>query len=120
MKTLKEQLAELYDGHKLHGERIQKLENVVPKYPRIRIPNYTDELLSVRKSVDAFLNSGQQKNMAETMLQIREMVSRMPRVVQVRHHHHFEKMTRRVIIAFLVLGMLLGLSIWLAYYFYKH
>lgn len=120
MKSQKEQLAEIYKGLKSNGERLQRLENAVPKYPRIRIPDYTDELLSVQKSIDSFLRSGHQKNMADIMLQIRELVSRMPHVVHVRHHHHFERLTKRVITAFLVLVLLLGISIWLAYYFYKH
>lgn len=120
MKSKKEQLYELYEGLKLNSERIGRLENTFPKYPRIRIPDYTDELRLVRRSIDAFLHSGQQQEMSDIMLQIRELVSRMPHVVHVRHHHHFAKLTKRVISAFLILVMLLGLSIWLAYYFYKH
>lgn len=120
MKSREEQIAQIYEELKMNSERKGRLGDTIPKYPRIRMPDYTDELRLMRRSVDAFLQSGQQQDMADILLQISELVSRMPHVVYVRHHHHFGKLTKRVIFAFLILVMLLGLSIWLAYYFYKH
>lgn len=120
MKTQQEQLDEFHESLKSHGERLARLENIIPKYPKIRIPDYTSDLNAVRKSVDAFLQSSHQENMKEIMFQIRQMVAAMPEAVQVRHHHHFARLTKRVIIVFSILVVLLCLAIWLAYYFYRH
>ena len=120
MKTQQEQLGEFHESLKSHGERLSRLENIIPKYPKIRIPDYTRDLNAVRKSLDAFLQSSHQTDMKDIMLQIRQLVAAMPKVVQVRHHHHFARLTKRVIIAFSILIVLLCLATWLAYYFYRH
>ncbi|WP_113662377.1 hypothetical protein [Pedobacter nanyangensis] len=120
MKTQQEQLGEFRESLKSHGERLSRLENIIPKYPKIRIPDYTSDLHAVRKSVDTFLQSNHQENMKEIMLQIRQLVAAMPEVVRVRHHHHFARLTKRVIIVFSILIVLLCLAIGLTYYFYRH
>ncbi|WP_316735458.1 hypothetical protein [Pedobacter aquatilis] len=110
----------ILDTQRLHELRIKKLEQDVPDYPKISIPDYSNDLKLTRKAIESFLDSGCQKQMEVSMQKIRELVSRMPHIVKVEHHHHFAKPTRRVVTAFTVLSLLLAFTIWLAYYFYKH
>jgi hypothetical protein len=120
MSIQKEQLKFFQEIQSQLELRISDLERKVPEYPRIRIPDYSNDLKLARRSIESFLATGYQKQMAQTMEQIRQLVESMPPVVVVQHHHHFAKLTKRVIVAFLVLIVLLSLAIWLAYYFYSH
>lgn len=120
MNIKKEQLKIFQEVQSQFELRISNLERKVPEYPRIRIPDYSNDLKLARRSIESFLAAGYQKQMAQTMVQIRQLVESMPPVVAVQHHHHFAKLTKRVIVAFLVLIALLTLAIWLAYYFYNH
>lgn len=120
MSIQKEQLKIFQEIQSQLELRISDLERKVPEYPRIRIPDYSHDLKLARWSIESFLATGYQKQMAQTMEQIRQLVESMPPVVVVQHHHHFAKLTKRVIVAFLVLIALLSLAIWLAYYFYSH
>ncbi|WP_162796046.1 hypothetical protein [Pedobacter nanyangensis] len=120
MSIQKEQLKIFKEIQSQLELRISDLERKVPEYPRIRIPDYSNDLKLARRSIESFLTAGYQKQMAQTVEQIRQLVESMPPVVVVQHHHHFAKLTKRVVVAFTVLIALLGLAIWVAYYFYKH
>jgi len=120
MSTEQQQIEKIFKTQEIQAERIELLEARVPEYPTLRVPDYTGDLQMVRQSIERFLASNHQKNMDDTMLQIRGIVSRIPNTINVKNHHHFAKATKRVVIAFLVLITCLGFTIWLAYYFYKH
>jgi hypothetical protein len=120
MLSEKEQIASLYQRQRTLEEKLQILEARGPEYPILKVPDYTSDLCEVKKSVDRFLNSSHQKNMDETFVMIKGLVSRIPDTIHVQNHHHFAKLTGRVILAFTVLVICLVFSTWLAYYFYKH
>lgn len=120
MSKQQEQIEAICKTQKIQEEKIRLLEARVPEYPKLRVPDYTHDLRTVRQSIDRFLASPHQKNMDNTMMQIREIISRIPHTIHVQHHHHFAKLTKRVTIVFLILICCLGFTIWLAYYFYKH
>ncbi len=120
MSIQKEQLKIFQEVQSQLELRVRNLERKVSEYPRIRIPDYSNDLKLARRSIESFLAAGYQKQMAQTMEQIRQLVESMPPVVVVQYHHHFAKLTKRVVVAFSVLIALLGIAIWLAYYFYKH
>lgn len=120
MSEEQQQIETILKTQKIHAERIKLLEARVPEYPKLRVPDYTSDLQMLRQSIERFLASNHQKNMDDTMLQIREIVSHIPNTINVKNHHHFAKANKRVVIAFLVLITCLAFTIWLAYYFYKH
>jgi hypothetical protein len=103
-----------------HEERLKVLERRIPNYPTFSVPDYTDELKMVGRKIDTFLNSNHQKNIDNSAKEIKAIVSRIPHVMHIQHHHHFAKLTARVVTAFLILILILAGVSWLAYYFYKH
>jgi len=120
MLSEKEQIASLYQRQRTLEEKLQILEAREPEYPILKVPDYTSDLREVKKSVDRFLNSSHQKNMDKTFVMIKGLVSRIPDTIHVQNHHHFAKLTGRVILAFTVLVICFVFTTWLAYYFYKH
>lgn len=120
MLSEKEQIASLYQRQRTLEEKLKILEAKGAEYPILKVPDYTSDLREVKKSLDRFLNSSHQKNLDETFRMIKDLVSRIPYTIHVQNHHHFAKLTRRVIIAFTVLVICLVFTAWLAYYFYKH
>lgn len=117
--TTDEKIEALGNVQKTLCEKIKVLEDQAPEYPKIRIPDYTHDLKSVYKVVNDFLGSNHQRKMDSAMQEIKEIVRRMPHVIQIQHHHHFAKLTGRVITAFLILIGCLSLAVWLAIHYYQ-
>lgn len=87
----------------------------VPEYPKIYIPDYTRELKFQNKLVQEFLKSDHQQQIDASVQRIESKIDSMPKVIPVRHHHHFEIRS----VAFLVTFGLMLLSFVTAYFFYN-
>lgn len=90
-------------------------QSFVPEYPKIYIPDYTRELKFLNKQVQEFLKSDHQQQIDASMQRIESKIDSMPKVIPVRHHHHFEIRS----VAFLVTFGLMLLSFVTAYFFYN-
>lgn len=64
-------------------------QSFVPEYPKIYIPDYTRELKFLNKQVQEFLKSDHQQQI-DVSVQIESKIDSMPKVIPIKHHHHFE------------------------------
>lgn len=106
----------LKDHDQVNTEPVKKDKPIaedIPEYPKIYIPDYTQELKFLNKQVQVFIQSDHQQRIGAVMKNIEQKVSSIPKVIPVKHHHHFELKSRVVIIMICLLAIATTTSVFL-------
>lgn len=80
-------------------------QNYEPVYPRIYIPDYTDEFKFLNRQIQQFLESDHYQVLNATALRVEKYAKSIPLVLDVKNHHHFEWGSKTLM--FLIIGCVL-------------
>lgn len=117
MKSIEQKLEVMEEVQENLLEKLKHLEEQVPEYPKIQIPDYTPELKFLYKQVQAFIQSDHHQKLNSTVHDIEVILDRIPKVMTVKNHHHFELKSKTVSIIFLIMVTGLAISIFFAIHF---
>jgi len=104
------------DHDQVHADPVKKEKRVsgdIPEYPKIYIPDYTQELKFLYKQVQVFIQSDHQQRIDAAMKNIEQKVNSIPKVIPVKHHHHFEFQSRVAIVMICLLVIAITTSVFL-------
>lgn len=117
MESIEQKLEVMEEVQENLLEKVKHLEEQVPEYPKIQIPDYTPELKLLCKQLQAFIQSDHQQKLNNTVQNIEVIIDRIPKVMAVKNHHHFELKSKIVSIIFLTMVTGLVISIFFAIHF---
>lgn len=123
MKTeeLEERLLDVEHVLALHGRRLEKLEEGTAPTPPPAAPvpdcsSRFEELKTLLKRHDL---SAQALQIYAQIASFRDTISRLPKVLPVRHHHHFEDRSRGFVIGGIVCLLVTAISAGLCLSLYR-
>jgi|GEM_PF-1269609 len=117
MESIEEKLETMEQVQETLLEKVKHLEEQVREYPKVQIPDYTSELKFLYKQVQAFIQSDYHQKLNSTVQSIEVILDRIPKVMEVKNHHHLELKSKTVSIIFLIMVIGLAISIFFAIHF---
>ncbi|ARS37571.1 hypothetical protein [Pontibacter actiniarum] len=104
-EELEERLSDAERVLALHGKRLEKLEGREPLTPTQPTPalDYTAQLEEVKMFIKQHDLGVQALQIYAQISSFRETITKLPKVLPVRHYHHFEDRSRGFVIGGIVL-----------------
>ncbi|MDX5423445.1 MAG: hypothetical protein LPK07_03965 [Hymenobacteraceae bacterium] len=123
MKTeeLEERLLDVERVLVLQGKRLEKLEQQTVSTPAqvARTPDYSTQLEELKALVQRHDLGAQALQIYAQINSFRETISKLPKVLPVRHHHHFEDRSRGFILAGVMLLLITAITAGWCYSLYQ-
>lgn len=105
----------------LHGKWLEKLEREEPATPQIAkaAPDYGAQFEELKALIQLQDLGVQALQIYAQIASFRETITKLPRVLPVRHHHHFEDRSRGFVIGGIVLLLTAAVSVGLCFSLYR-
>lgn len=115
MKTSNEErLEELEEVVQHTVNKVQQLENRKIELPEINIPDYSNQFNELKEALKQHNLTYPATQIQAQLNELQKSMATLPKVIPVRHYHHFEKTSKGLIISATILILACTVSIGIA------
>ncbi|MDX5438722.1 MAG: hypothetical protein LPK03_16095 [Pontibacter sp.] len=120
-EELEERLADAERVLALHGKRLEKLEErETPAPPQFaEAPDYGAQFEELKALINRHDLSAQTLQIYAQIASFRDTITKLPKVLPVRHHHHFEDRSRVFVIGGIICLLTVAISVGLCLSLYR-
>ncbi|WP_114778728.1 hypothetical protein [Botryobacter ruber] len=119
-EELDERLADAERVLALHSKRLEQLEKQeAPKQQEPEPQEYNSHFEELKAILKRYDFSIQALQIYAQINSFRDTISKLPKVLPVRHHHHFEDRSRGLLIGGIILLIITAVSVGLSFSLYR-
>ena len=119
MNELEEKVAMLEELVQEFLKRIETVETAMPDFLRTFLEQYKQTLENIAKRIEISNKRYDDAKIQQQIDELRKLVSAVPKVVDVKNHHHFEAWSKNLIIGLASCFIITSLSVGAALHLYS-